>query len=330
MQAGEITMPFPIHRMRRLRKTKALRNLFEETRLHRSDFILPLFVEEGLKSPEPISSMPGVQRHSFDSLVHEAASAHKLGVPAVLLFGIPKKKDSGAHPAYQKNGVIQKAVRLLKKEIPDLAVITDVCACEYTSHGHCGIIVKGDVDNDQTLVLLQKIALSHAQAGADMVAPSDMMDGRISAIRRKLDQEGFSMTPLLSYAAKFSTCFYGPFRDAADSAPAFGDRKTYQMPASNSREALKEIQMDIEEGADVVMVKPALTALDIIAKAKNRFLTPLWAYHVSGEYAMVKAAGKLGWLSEEAAMAESLLAIKRAGADRIITYWAKEAAKFFK
>ncbi len=323
-------MSFPTQRMRRLRKTKALRRLFEETRLNRSDFILPLFVEEGLKSPELISSMPGVQRHSFGSLAREAASAQALGIPAVLLFGIPSKKDSGALQAYQKNGVIQKAVRLLKKETPDLAVITDVCACEYTSHGHCGIIVKGDVDNDQTLGLLQKIALSHAEAGADMVAPSDMMDGRISAIRKSLDQKGFSMTPILSYAAKFSTCFYGPFRDAADSAPAFGDRKTYQMPASNPREALKEIQLDIEEGADVVMVKPALTALDIITRARQRFLTPLWAYHVSGEYAMVKAAAKLGWLSEEAAMTESLLAIKRAGADRIITYWAKEAAKHFK
>ncbi len=232
-------MPFPTHRMRRLRKTKALRRLFEETRLNRSDFILPLFVEEGLKSPEPISSMPGVQRNSFVSLVREAASAQALGITGVLLFGIPKQKDPGALQSYQKNGVIQKAVRLLKKEAPDLAVITDVCACEYTSHGHCGIIVKGDVDNDQTLGLLQKIALSHVEAGADMVAPSDMMDGRISAIRKILDQKGFSMTPILSYAAKFSTCFYGPFRDAADSAPAFGDRKTYQMSRLQSPGSLK-------------------------------------------------------------------------------------------
>lgn len=323
-------MSFPIQRMRRYRKTKTLRRLFEETRLGPTDFILPLFVAEGLKSPEPISSMQGVMRHSLSSLAREASAAHRLGIQAVLLFGIPKKKDALAKEAYNPSGIIQKAVKLLKRELTELAVITDVCACEYTSHGHCGIISKGDVDNDQTLGLLQKIALSHAQAGADMVAPSDMMDGRIRAIRQALDQKGFSMTPILSYAAKFATCFYGPFRDAADSAPAFGDRKTYQMPASNAREAMREIQLDIEEGADLVMVKPALTALDIIAKARQRFQLPLWAYHVSGEYSMIKAAGKLGWLNEEAAMAESLLAIKRAGADRIITYWSKEAAKFFK
>lgn len=323
-------MTFPIQRMRRYRKTPTLRRLFEETRLASSDFILPLFVAEGLKLAESISSMQGVMRHSFSSLVREAAAAHRLGIQAVLLFGIPKKKDVSAKEAYNPNGVIQKTVKLLKKELPDLVVITDVCACEYTSHGHCGIIVKGDVANDPTLGLLQKIALSHAQAGADIVAPSDMMDGRIRAIRQALNQKGFSMTPILSYAAKFATCFYGPFRDAADSAPAFGDRKTYQMPVSNAREAMREIQLDIEEGADLIMIKPALTALDIIIRARKRFALPLWAYHVSGEYSMVKAAGKLGWLNEEAAMAESLLAIKRAGADRIITYWAKEAAKFFK
>jgi porphobilinogen synthase len=323
-------MTFPIQRMRRYRKTRTLRRLFEETRLLPSDFILPLFIAEGLKSSQPIASMPGVVRHDFTSLAREAAAAHRLGIQAVLLFGIPKAKDKQAKEAYNPKGVVQKTVRLLKRELPDLAVITDVCACEYTSHGHCGIISGKDVDNDTTLGLLQKIALSHADAGADMVAPSDMMDGRIRAIRKALDQNGFSMTPILSYAAKFSTCFYGPFRDAADSAPAFGDRKTYQMPVSNAREAMREIQLDIEEGADAVMVKPALTALDIITKARWRFQLPLWAYHVSGEYAMVKAAGKMGWLNEEAAMAESLLAIKRAGADRIITYWAKEAAKFFK
>ena len=323
-------MSFPIQRMRRYRKTKTLRRLFEETRLVPPDFILPLFVDEGLKSSESIASMPGVQRHSFSTLAREATSASKLGIQAVILFGIPKKKDSQAKEAYNPQGVIQKAVRLLKREVPDLAVITDVCACEYTSHGHCGILDGKEVDNDRTLGLLQKIALSHAQAGSDMVAPSDMMDGRVRAIRKALDQKGFAMTPILSYAAKFATGFYGPFRDAADSAPAFGDRKTYQMPASNPREAMREIQLDIEEGADVVMVKPALTALDIITRSKQRFLTPLWAYHVSGEYSMVKAASKLGWLDEESAMGESLLAIKRAGADRIITYWAKEAAKFFK
>ncbi len=323
-------MGFPIHRMRRLRKTKALRNLFQETRLGPGDFILPLFVAEGIKSPVSISSMPGVQRHTLISITREASSAAKLGIPAVLLFGLPLKKDSQAKEAFSKNGVIQKAVRILKKETPNLVIITDVCACEYTSHGHCGIIQNGDVANEPTLNLLQKIALSHVRAGADMVAPSDMMDGRVRAIRGILDQKGFKETPILSYAAKFSTAFYGPFRDAADSAPAFGDRKTYQMPAANTREALREIELDIEEGADVVMVKPALTALDVIAKARQKFTVPLWAYHVSGEYSMVKAAEKLDWLAKDTAMVESLLAIKRAGADRIITYWAKEAAKFFK
>lgn len=316
--------------MRRLRRTKALRGLFEETMLGARDFILPLFVAEGLKSPEAISSMPGVFRRSLSSLVREAASAHALGIPAVLLFGIPIKKDPSAKEAYNSNGIIQKAVRVLKKEIPSLVVITDVCACEYTSHGHCGIISKGEVQNDPTLVLLGKIALSHAQAGADIVAPSDMMDGRVGFIRKVLEKNKQENTLLLSYAAKFSSQFYGPFREAAGSTPAFGDRKTYQMPASNAREALREIQMDIEEGADVVMVKPALTALDIIAKARMKFPVPLWAYHVSGEYSMIQAAGKLKWLDLEGAMAESLMAIKRAGADRIITYWAKEAAKYFK
>jgi porphobilinogen synthase len=323
-------MSFPEHRMRRIRRTPTLRRLFEEVRLVPADFVLPLFVEEGLKSPQPVTSMPGVERHTFASLVREARTAHSLGIQAVLLFGLPHRKDAAALQAFKANGVIQKTVRLLKKEIPSLAVITDVCACEYTSHGHCGILEGGEVHNDKTLVLLQKIAVSHASAGADMVAPSDMMDGRIGAIRRALDRSGFTHTPILSYAAKFSTCFYGPFRDAADSAPAFGDRKSYQMPASNPREALREIALDIEEGADAVMVKPALTALDIIARARRRFLAPLWAYHVSGEYSMVKAAAKFKWLDETAAMAESLLAIKRAGADRIITYWAKEAAKTFK
>ncbi|HVZ81854.1 MAG TPA: porphobilinogen synthase [bacterium] len=323
-------MSFPTHRLRRLRKNHVLRGLFQETRLGPKDFILPLFVSEDLKGSDPIGSMPGIERHGFRSLVKEALSAHQVGIPGVLLFGIPKRKDDRATSAYSKNGVIQKAVRLLKKEAPDLAVLTDVCACEYTSHGHCGILSGRDVDNDKTLGLLKKIALSHAEAGADMVAPSDMMDGRVAAIRQGLDRGGFTQTPILSYAAKFATCFYGPFRDAADSTPSFGDRRTYQMSAANAREALREIELDIQEGADAVMVKPALTALDIIARAKDRFRAPLWAYHVSGEYSMVKAAAKMGWLSEETAMGESLLAIKRAGADRIITYWAKEAARFFR
>ena len=323
-------MTFPIQRLRRLRRTKALRLLTQETKLTSSDFILPLFVVEGLKKPEPIASMPGVERHSLDSLVREADSAHALGVPAVLLFGIPKKKDAIATEAYRAEGIIQKAVRRLKKEIPSLVVITDVCACEYTSHGHCGILKNGDVANDPTLNLLQKIALSHAQAGADMVAPSDMMDGRVAAIRKGLDAKNFVQTPILSYAAKFASAFYGPFRDAADSAPAFGDRRSYQMNGANAREALREIAADIEEGADLVMVKPALSALDIIAKARQKFDLPIWAYHVSGEYSMIKAAAQNKWLDESTAMAESLIAIKRAGADRILTYWAKEAARFFK
>jgi len=322
-------MSYPTNRMRRMRKTKGIRALFQETRLSASDFVLPLFVVEGLKGSEAIDSMPGVRRHSLTSLIHEAKQAYSLGIPAVLLFGLPKAKDALGTQAYAKAGIVQKAVRLLKKEIPGLVVITDVCACEYTSHGHCGVLNGKEVDNDTTLILLQNIALSHAEAGADMVAPSDMMDGRVGAIRKALDKDGYNDTLLLSYSAKFASAFYGPFRDAADSTPAFGDRKTYQMPSTNAREAMREIQLDLEEGADAVMVKPALTALDLIARAKHRFLAPVWAYHVSGEYSMIKAAGKLGWLNEEAAMAESLLAIKRAGADRIITYWAKEAAKCF-
>jgi porphobilinogen synthase len=323
-------MTFPIQRMRRLRNTKTIRDLFQETRPQASDFILPLFVDENLKSPQAIVSMPGVYRHTATSLIREAEKAHALGIQAVLLFGLPKKKDNQATEAYRKTGVVQKAIRDLKKSTPSLAVITDVCACEYTAHGHCGIIEKGDVSNDPTLKLLQKIALSHADAGADMVAPSDMMDGRVAAIRQVLDANQHSKTPILSYAAKFSSSYYGPFRDAADSAPAFGDRKTYQMSAANAREALREIELDIEEGADAVMVKPALTALDIIAKAREKFSLPLWAYHVSGEYSMIKAAEKMKWLQQDVAMGESLLAIKRAGADRVITYWAKEAARFFK
>ncbi|HET9870443.1 MAG TPA: porphobilinogen synthase [bacterium] len=323
-------MAFPIQRLRRLRRTPGLRLLTQETRLAPSDFILPLFVAEGLSKPEPIPSMPGVDRHSLDSLVREASRAHVLGVPAVLLFGVPKKKDVKASEAYRPEGIVQKAVRRLKREIPSLVVITDVCACEYTSHGHCGLLQGKEVANDPTLGLLAKIALSHARAGADLVAPSDMMDGRVAAIRAGLDAHGFTQTPILSYAAKFASSFYGPFRDAAGSAPAFGDRRSYQMNGANAREALREIAADVEEGADMIMVKPALTALDVIARAREKFQLPLWAYHVSGEYAMVKAAAQKGWLDETGAMVESLTAIKRAGADRILTYWAKEAAKFFR
>jgi porphobilinogen synthase len=304
--------------------------LTQETRPVSSDFILPLFVAENLKKPEAIGSMPGVQRHSVDSLIREADLAHSLGIPAVVLFGIPRKKNASASEAYQAEGIIQKTVRRLKKEIPSLVVITDVCACEYTSHGHCGILERGQVANDPTLGLLQKIALSHAQAGSDMVAPSDMMDGRVEAIRKILDKNNFQDTPILSYAAKFASVFYGPFRDAAESTPSFGDRKSYQMNGANVREALREIEMDIEEGADLVMVKPALSALDLIARARKQFKVPIWTYQVSGEYSMIKAAAQKKWLDEEGAMIESLTAMKRAGADRILTYWAKEAARFFK
>jgi porphobilinogen synthase len=322
---------FPIVRMRRLRRTETLRRMVRETTLSVHDFIYPMFVVPGEKQRQEVASMPGVFRVSVDELVRDAEEVAKLGIPAVLLFGIPERKDEWGSEAYDENGIIQRAVRALKRAVPDLVVITDVCLCEYTSHGHCGIVRETpdgfEVDNDATLELLAKTAVSQAAAGADIVAPSDMMDGRIKVIREALDENGFAHVPILSYAAKMASAFYGPFREAAESAPKFGDRRSYQMDFANKREALREIALDLEEGADIVMVKPALAYLDIIAAARERFEVPIAAYNVSGEYAMVKAAAKMGWLDEDRIVWEILTAIKRAGADLIITYFAKEVAQ---
>jgi porphobilinogen synthase len=325
---------FPACRPRRLRKTPALRRLVAETRVAVDQLVLPLFAVPGKKVRRPVASMPGVFQLSVDAVVEEATRAHRAGVPAVLLFGIPEKKDAGASGAFAKDGIVQRAVRALKRELPELLVITDVCLCEYTSHGHCGIIAKGDksgrVQNDPTLPLLARAAASHAEAGADIVAPSDMMDGRVRAIRERLDQEGFSDIPIMSYAAKYASAFYGPFRDAADSAPQFGDRRSYQMHSANGDEALREVALDLAEGADIVMVKPALAYLDIIHRVKREFGYPTAAYAVSGEYAMVKAAAQNGWLDERAVVMESLLAMRRAGADILITYSAIEVAQWLR
>jgi porphobilinogen synthase len=325
---------FPIVRMRRLRRTEALRRMVRETTLSVHDFIYPMFVVPGEKQRQEVASMPGVFRVSVDELVRDAEEVAKLGIPAVLLFGIPERKDEWGSEAYDENGIIQRAVRALKRAVPDLVVITDVCLCEYTSHGHCGIVRETpggfEVDNDATLELLAKTAVSQAAAGADIVAPSDMMDGRIKVIREALDENGFAHVPILSYAAKMASAFYGPFREAAESAPKFGDRRSYQMDFANKREALREIALDLEEGADIVMVKPALAYLDIIAAARERFEVPIAAYNVSGEYAMVKAAAKMGWLDEDRIVWEILTAIKRAGADLIITYFAKEVAQWLR
>jgi porphobilinogen synthase len=322
---------FPIVRMRRLRRTETLRRMVRETTLSVHDFIYPMFVVPGEKQRQEVASMPGVFRVSVDELVRDAEEVAKLGIPAVLLFGIPERKDEWGSEAYDENGIIQRAVRALKRAVPDLVVITDVCLCEYTSHGHCGVVRETpggfEVDNDATLELLAKTAVSQAAAGADIVAPSDMMDGRIKVIREALDENGFAHVPILSYAAKMASAFYGPFREAAESAPKFGDRRSYQMDFANKREALREIALDLEEGADIVMVKPALAYLDIIAAARERFEVPIAAYNVSGEYAMVKAAAKMGWLDEDRIVWEILTAIKRAGADLIITYFAKEVAQ---
>jgi porphobilinogen synthase len=325
---------FPIVRMRRLRRTETLRRMVRETTLSVHDFIYPMFVVPGEKQRQEVASMPGVFRVSVDELVRDAEEVAKLGIPAVLLFGIPERKDEWGSEAYDENGIIQRAVRALKRAVPDLVVITDVCLCEYTSHGHCGIVRETpggfEVDNDATLELLAKTAVSQAAAGADIVAPSDMMDGRIKVIREALDENGFAHVPILSYAAKMASAFYGPFREAAESAPKFGDRRSYQMDFANKREALREIALDLEEGADIVMVKPALAYLDIIAAARERFEVPIAAYNVSGEYAMVKAAAQMGWLDEDRIVWEILTAIKRAGADLIITYFAKEVAQRLK
>jgi porphobilinogen synthase len=320
-------MYFPVYRPRRLRKNETLRRMVRETKLSPDDFIYPLFVTPGRKVRKEISSMPGVAQLSVDLAVEEAREAHRLGIPAVLLFGIPRKKDLRGTEGYARTGIVQQAIRAIKGEIPDLAVITDVCLCEYTSHGHCGLIVKGEVDNDATLTLLSKMALSHAEAGADMVAPSDMMDGRVKAIRETLDKRGFQHLPIMSYAAKHASGFYGPFREAAESTPQFGDRKSYQMDPANAREAVREAALDVQEGADIIMVKPALPYLDIIRAVREEFDLPVAAYNVSGEYSMIKAACERGWLEEERVMMEVLTAIKRAGADLIITYFAKDAAR---
>jgi porphobilinogen synthase len=318
----------PFARFRRLRRTEGLRRLVRETRLSPADFVFPLFVAHGRALRQEIDSMPGQYHLSPDGLAREAEELRALGIPAVLLFGLPATKDEQGSEAYADDGIVQEAVRALKHAAPDLIVITDVCLCEYTSHGHCGVVVDGEVDNDQTLELLARTALSHARAGVNMVAPSDMMDGRVAAIRRALDENGFAHLPIMSYAAKYASAFFGPFRVAADSAPQFGDRRGYQMDPPNVREALREIEADIAEGADIVMVKPALAYLDVLARARQRFDLPLAAYNVSGEYAMVKAADRLGWLDGRRTALEVLTAIKRAGADIIITYHAKEAASW--
>ncbi|HLZ33999.1 MAG TPA: porphobilinogen synthase [Nitrospira sp.] len=320
-------MAFPIQRLRRLRQQEGFRRMVRETRLSPSDLIYPIFVAEGCDRRDEIASMPGQFRLSIDLLVKEAGEAAGLGIPAIILFGIPDHKDERGTSGFDPNGIVQRAIKAVKDHVPGLVVITDVCIDEYTSHGHCGIVKDGRILNDETLDCLRAMARTHAQAGADMVAPSDMMDGRVAAIRAELDQAGYPDLPIMAYAAKFASCFYAPFRDAAGSSPQFGDRQSYQMDAANRREALREIALDIEEGADIVMVKPALPYLDIIADARRQTLLPIAAYQVSGEYSMIKAAGKAGWLDESRAMLESLLSIKRAGADLILTYFAKDAAR---
>lgn len=323
-------MYFPAYRPRRLRKNENFRRMIRETKLSVDDLVYPLFVVSGKGVKKPINSMPGHFQMSVDYLVKEVQRAKDLGIPAVLLFGIPEKKDETASGAFIKDGIIQQAVRKIKDQAPDMAVITDVCLCEYTSHGHCGMIEKGDVDNDTTIEVLGETAVSHAKAGADMVAPSAMMDGQVGAIREALDDAGYENLPIMAYSAKYASCFYGPFREAAESAPKFGDRKTYQMDPANADEAIREINLDVEEGADIIMVKPALPYLDIIRRAREEFDLPIAAYNVSGEFAMIKAAAAMGWLDGEKAMMESLLSIKRAGADIIITYFAPEAAEILR
>ncbi len=320
-------MPFPQDRLRRLRATEGFRRMVRETRLSPDNLIAPFFVVEGRDERQPIGSMPGQWRLSVDHLIKDAGEVHALGVPAILLFGVPAQKDEVGSEAWAPDGIVTRAIRAVKDWVPDLVVITDVCVDEYTTHGHCGIVKDGRILNDETLECLQKMALSHARAGADMVAPSDMMDGRVAAIRRALDGEGFTQTPILAYAAKFASCFYAPFREAADSSPQFGDRQSYQMDSANLREALREIELDIQEGADIVMVKPALPYLDVIHAARRAFDRPVAAYQVSGEYSMIKAAAQKGWLDERRAMLETLVSIRRAGADLILTYYAKEAAR---
>lgn len=324
-------MGFPVQRMRRLRVNESIRSMVRETELSLKGIIYPLFVVYGSDKRVPIPSMPGIYQFSLDRLAEELEEVKALNIPAVLLFGIPEHKDALGSSAYQADGVIQNSIKLIKDKYPDITVITDVCLCEYTDHGHCGVVERdGYVNNDATLELLAQEALSHAEAGCDMVAPSDMMDGRIGFIRKSLDDNGFNNLPIMAYSAKYCSSFYGPFRDAADSAPQFGDRKTYQMDPSNINEALREVALDIEEGADIVMVKPALPYLDVIRAVKEKFAYPTAAYNVSGEYSMIKAAGLQGWLDEDRVMVESLISIKRAGADMIITYFAKDLARLIR
>ncbi len=321
---------FPQVRLRRLRRTETLRALVRENRVDVGDLIYPMFVVEGKGIKEEITSMPGIFRYSPDRLPPEMEEVAGLKIPAVLLFGIPENKDETGSSAYHSEGVVQQAIRVIKNSVPELIVITDVCLCEYTSHGHCGIVTNGQVDNDQTLPLLAKMAVSHVEAGADIVAPSDMMDGRVKTIRETLDENGFQHIAILSYAVKYASAFYGPFREAAESAPQFGDRRAYQMDPPNVREALREVEQDIAEGADIIMIKPALAYLDVIWQVRNTFNYPLAAYNVSGEYAMVKAAAQRGWLDERRVVLETLTAIKRAGADIILTYHAKDVARWLK
>jgi porphobilinogen synthase len=320
-------MPHLIHRPRRLRRSEATRSLVRETRLTREDFILPLFACPGQHVRREISSMPGVHNLSVDEIAKEAAEAFDLGVRGVILFGLPETKDETASGAYDKNGIVQQAVRAIRRSVPDLVVMTDTCLCEYTSHGHCGVVRDGEVVNDESLELLARTAISQAEAGADIVAPSAMMDGQVGAIREALDEKGFKRVAIMSYAVKYASAFYGPFREAADSAPAFGDRRPYQMDAANAREAIREAELDYSEGADILMVKPATVYLDVLRMVRDRFDLPLAAYHVSGEYAMIKAAAQKGWLDEERVMMETLTSIKRAGADIILTYYAREAIR---
>lgn len=320
-------MMYPEYRPRRLRRTESLRALIRETALSPKHLIYPLFVIHGKGIKQPIEAMPGCFQFSVDRIVREAKEVFDLGINAVLLFGLPEKKDSAGSHAWIKNGVVQNAVSAIKKSVPDLLVVTDVCLCEYTSHGHCGILSNGRIDNDATLEQLVKVALSHARAGADIVAPSDMMDGRVGAIREALDEQGFDQVPILSYAVKYASSFYGPFREAAECAPKSGDRRSYQMDFANAREAMREAMLDLEEGADILMVKPAMPYLDIIRLLRQEFTLPIAAYQVSGEYSMIKAASSKGWLDEARVVEESLLGIRRAGADVIITYFAKDMAR---
>lgn len=320
-------MNFPAYRPRRLRRNDRLRNLIRETTLEPRNFIYPLFIGPGKDKAQPISSMPGVAQLTVDRAARECQEVEALGIPAVILFGIPEHKDATGSDAYLDKGIVQQAIRAIKETVPDLLVITDVCLCEYTDHGHCGMVKNGEVDNDATLELLAGEALSHARAGADIVAPSDMMDGRVAAIRKTLDENSYSQVPIMAYAAKYASGFYGPFREAAESTPQFGDRRSYQMDPANADEALREVELDIREGADIVMVKPALAYLDVIYRVKQNFGYPLAAYNVSGEYSMIKAAGQNGWIEEPRIMMEVLFAIRRAGADMILSYFAKDAAR---